>query len=257
MSPTDLPRLRVGPRDVAAGFLHLIFPTPCEMCRSPLDLGRKSALCGRCWDALERMPKQGCWRCGWPFPDEAATRGVERPLCARCREARDIFEVARAPLCYREGGIARQAILLCKHGGRLGLLRHLAHLLAEEAPAYLAIREWDALIPVPLHWVRRWQRGFNQAELLARAVGQRHGLAMLPRALIRVRPTPPQQGDAEARRRNVRDAFHARQPKEVTGKRLLLVDDVFTTGATANACATALSHAGAAALGVLTLARVE
>ncbi|HEX7630005.1 MAG TPA: double zinc ribbon domain-containing protein, partial [Candidatus Methylomirabilis sp.] len=157
MLPIDVPRLRLGPRDVAAGFLHLIFPTPCEMCRSPLDLGRKSALCGRCWNALERMPKQGCWRCGWPFPDEAAARGVERPLCARCREARDVFEVARAPLCYREGGIARQAILLCKHGGRLGLLRHLAHLLAEETPAYLAIREWDALVPVPLHWVRRWR----------------------------------------------------------------------------------------------------
>ena len=257
MWPADLPRLRLAPRDVAAGFLHLVFPAPCEMCRSPLDLGRKSALCGRCWDALERMPPQGCSRCGWPFPDEAAARGVERPLCARCREARDDFDLARAPLRYCEGGIARQAILLCKHGGRLGLLRHLAHLLAEEAPAYLAIQEWDALVPVPLHWVRRWRRGFNQAELLARTVGRRHDLPVLPRGLIRLRPTPPQQGNVEARRRNVHDAFGVPKPERVTRRRLLLIDDVFTTGATVNACAAALLEAGAAAVGALTLARVE
>ena len=257
MWPANLSRLRLAPRDVAAGFLHLVFPTPCEMCRSPLDLGRKSALCGRCWDALERMPPHGCARCGWPFSDEAAARGVERPLCARCREGRDGFELARAPLRYREGGIARQAILLCKHGGRLGLQRHLAHLLAEEAPAYLAIQEWDALVPVPLHWIRRWRRGFNQAELLARTVGRCHDLPVLSRALIRLRPTPPQQGNVEARRRNVHGAFGVPKPEQVARRRLLLIDDVFTTGATANACAAALLEAGAAAVGVLTLARVE
>jgi ComF family protein len=165
--------------------------------------------------------------------------------------------LARAPLRYREDGIARQAILLCKHGGRLGLLRHLANLLAQEAPALLAMQEWDALVPVPLHWVRRWRRGFNQAERLARTVGRRHDLPVLTRVLVRLRPTPPQQGNVEARRRNVRDAFGVPKPGRVAGRRLLLVDDVFTTGATANACAAVLLKAGAAAVGVLTLARVE
>jgi ComF family protein len=257
MSPVNLPSPRLAARDMASGLLHLIFPTPCETCRRPLDLGRRSALCGRCWDALERMPEKGCHRCGWPFPDEATAQGAERPLCARCRETRDDFELARAPLLYREDGIARQAILLCKHGGRLGLLRHLARLLAAEAPAYLAVRDWSALVPVPLYWTRRWRRGFNQAEVLARSVGRHHGLPVLTRALVRVRATPPQQGNAEARRQNVCDAFRTRRGALIEGRRLLLVDDVFTTGATANACAHALLESGAAAVGVLTLARVE
>jgi ComF family protein len=163
--------------------------------------------------------------------------------------------VARAVLRYREDGVARAAILLAKHGGRLLLLRRLARLLAEEAPQYLALRDWDGLVPVPLHWVRRWRRGFNQAEVLARAVGRRHGLPVIPRALHRTRLTPRQHGDFETRRRNVRDVFVVRI--DVAGRRLLLVDDVFTTGATADACAATLLRAGAAAVGVLTLARVE
>jgi ComF family protein len=204
---------------------------------------------------MERMPAAGCARCGWPFPAAGGSRGAEHPLCQRCRETEDHFRLARAVLRYREDGIARAAILLAKHGRRLSLLRHLAHLLAEAAPEYLPLEEWDALVPVPLHWLRRWRRGFNQAEVLARAVGRRHGLPVLPRALRRVRATPLQQGDAEARRRNVRHAFAVRGA--VAGRRLLLVDDVFTTGATADACAAALLQAGAAEVGVLTLARVE
>jgi len=117
------------------------------------------------------------------------------------------------------------------------------------------MREWDGLVPVPLHWARRWRRGFNQAQVLAKAVGREHGLPVLGWALRRVRATPLQHGDFEVRRRNVRNAFAVQ--RDLTARRLLLVDDVFTTGATANACAQALLNAGAAAVGVLTLARVE
>ncbi len=255
MPPADGTSQGVSPRDILAACLSLLFPTPCLICRRPLDSERVSALCGRCWSNLERMPAEGCGRCGWPFPDPAGARGVEDPLCQRCRETRDQFRIARAVLRYRHDGIARGAILLVKHGRFLSLLRHLARLLAESAPQYLSLRDWDGLVPVPLHWVRRWGRGFNQAEVLARAVGRRHELPVLGRALSRVRATPLQHGDFEARRRNVRDAFAVR--REVAGRRLLLVDDVFTTGATANACAAVLLQAGAAEVGVLTLARVE
>lgn len=249
--------IRSALRGVAAALLHLVFPTPCHVCQHPLGPGRRSALCAACWGALERVPQAGCRRCGWPFPAAGAARGAERPLCQRCRETDDHFEAARAVLLYRDGGIARAAILLCKHGRRVGLLQHLAALLAAEAPADLMQRAWDAAVPVPLHWRRRWRRGFNQAEALARAVGRRHGLPVEQRCLVRLRATPPQHGDAAARRRNVRDAFAVRRAARIAGKRLLLVDDVFTTGATANACAAALLAAGAAAVGVLTLARVE
>jgi ComF family protein len=182
---------------------------------------------------------------------------VETPLCQRCRERQDHFRLARAALRYREGGVARSAILLAKHGRRMTLLKRLARLLAEEAPKHLPLGDWDALVPVPLHWTRRWRRGFNQAEVLARAVGRRHGLPVLRGMLRRLRPTPPQQGDVEARRRNVRDAFAVTAGPVVAGRRLLLVDDVFTTGATVDACARTLLRAGAADVGVLTLARVE
>jgi ComF family protein len=243
-------------RSLWAAALHLLFPTPCHVCGAPLDRGRVSSLCGRCWQGLERMPPAGCARCGWPFPGAAAA-GSECPLCQRCRESEDAFRLARAVLRYRAEGPARAAILLAKHGGRLVLLRRLAGLLAVEASRYLPLTEWEGLVPVPLHWRRRWERGFNQAEVLARAVGRHHGLPVLRRALVRVRPTPRQQGDVEARRRNVREAFAVRRPQAVRERRLLLVDDVFTTGATANACARALLDAGAAEVGVLTLARVE
>jgi ComF family protein len=243
-------------QDILSALLSLVFPTPCHGCRDLLDIHGRGAFCSRCWSAMERMPDRVCARCGWPFP-QAASRGAEAPLCQRCRETRDQFQVARAALRYREGGMARAAILLGKHGSRRSLIRHLARLLAEEAPLHLALAEWDGLVPVPLHWMRRWQRGFNQAQVLAKAVGRRHGLPVVHGALRRIRPTPPQHGDPEARRANVRDAFSVTVPRRVAGRRLVLVDDVFTTGATANACAKVLLGAGAAAVAVLTLARVE
>jgi ComF family protein len=251
----DARRLVLG--DILAAFLHLVFPTPCHACHQPLDRQRRGALCGRCWDALERMPAEGCARCGWPFPGPGGAGGTDRPLCQRCRETADDFALARAVLRYREDGIARAAILLAKHGGRLSLLRHLGTLLAEEAPEHLNMAAWDGLVPVPLHWARRLRRGFNQAEILARVVSRRHRLPVLRGALRRIRPTSPQQGDADARRANVRDAFAVPVTTAVADRRLLLVDDVFTTGATANACARALLAAGAVEVGILTLARVE
>jgi len=256
MPRAEEPRGQLGWREILAAGLHLVFPAPCVICRRPLDRDRVSAVCEGCWRRLERMPVEGCTRCGWPFPAPGGTRGTLAALCQRCRETLDHFELARAALRYRDEGIARAAILLAKHGRRLGLLRCLAELLAEAAPQYLSLQDWDAVVPVPLHWARWWRRGFNQAAVLARAVGRRHGLPILGRTLVRVRGTPMQHGDSEARRRNVRNAFSVRRGAAVEGRRLLLIDDVFTTGATADACGKALLQAGAAGVGVLTLARV-
>ena len=244
-------------QDVLAALVHLVFPEPCHACGRPLDWERRSALCGPCWESLERMPTSGCSRCGWPFGGAGTAAGAVEPLCQRCRETRDDFLLVRAPLRYRRDGVARAAILLAKHGGRLPLLRLLARLLAEEAPRYLALADWDLLVPVPLHWRRRWQRGFNQAEILARAVGRVHKIPVASRTLVRSRATPPQHGDPTARRANVQAAFRVRRPRRIAGRRVLVIDDVFTTGATANAAARTLLAAGAAAVGVLALARVE
>jgi ComF family protein len=250
------PSSHPSPADLGAALLHLIFPGACAACGGPLLAGRKSALCRECWEGLERLPEKGCARCGWPFPGPAAADGAAAPLCQRCRETEDQFSLARAALWYREDGVARTAILLCKHGPHPTLLRQLGRLLADEGARRLPLENIQAVVPVPLHWRRQWRRGFNQARVLAEAVGRAHGLSVLTRALARARATPEQSGDGEARRRNVRGAFVVRQGRGLAGTRLLLVDDVFTTGATVNACAAALRGAGAADVAVLTLARV-
>jgi ComF family protein len=112
-------------------------------------------------------------------------------------------------------------------------------------------------VPVPLHWRRQWQRGFNQSELLAGALARGAGLSVA-KALRRVKPTETQAGlSTSARRRNVTQAFHCHRPGAVRGKRILLVDDVMTTGSTATACAQALKRAGARRVALLTVARAD
>jgi ComF family protein len=154
----------------------------------------------------------------------------------------------------------REAIHALKFGGRPVLATPLGRLLAEAGARALPAppADWaDGLVPVPLHPARLAERGFNQAELLAAPCAARWRVPVLSRALVRRRPTLPQTDlDPAARRANVRDAFRVPRPAAVEGRRVLLVDDVLTTGATVGAAARALRAAGAAAVGVLTLARV-
>ena len=134
------------------------------------------------------------------------------------------------------------------------LAEPLARLLDRVLPPEM---QFDAVVPVPLHWRRRWHRGFNQAELLARHIAKRRQIPVL-NALRRKRPTATQAGLAVAgRRRNVAGAFEPRRKKGIHGARILLIDDVMTTGATANACATVLKRSGAKSVSLLTLARVD
>jgi ComF family protein len=148
-------------------------------------------------------------------------------------------------------GVVRKLIHLYKYERIRTLSRPLADLLARALPLD---ERFDCIVPVPLHWIRRWKRGFNQSELLARVLARRAGLPLL-KALRRSRPTKVQAGlSNHARRQNVLKAFRARP---VEGKRILLIDDVMTTGATATACAQALKRAGAARVALLTVARAD
>lgn len=243
-------------RELGAALLHLIFPGPCRACGQPLGAGRRSAFCRPCWEGTRFIQDPVCPCCGWPFPSPVALAASPDHLCGRCRVRGDAFALARAVALYEPGGVIREGILLFKHGRRTLVGEALAGLMALRAPSCLDIRAWDCLVPVPLYWRREWERGFNQAAILARGVGRRHRLPVHPRALRRLRPTPAQSGSPDDRTRNVRGAFRVRQRGRVAGGRVLLIDDVFTTGATANACAEALLHGGAAAVGVYTLARV-
>jgi ComF family protein len=157
--------------------------------------------------------------------------------------------------CYGlYGGALRGLIHLFKYAGVKPLAAHLARLIREGCPLD---RRYDAVVPVPLHWRKRWERGYNQSELLAREIARHRGIPLV-NAVRRRRATSTQAGlSHSARRRNVAGAFAVKDRGPIAGKRILLVDDVMTTGATASACGAALKAAGAASVTLLTIARVD
>jgi ComF family protein len=188
-----------------------------------------------------------CSSCRTPFQNAFPLDANGR--CALCRSGLRGFDAAYSFGTYE--GVLRELIHLYKYGKVKTLARPLSGLLAQALPRDEA---FDAAVPVPLYWRRHLQRGFNQAELLARGLSRRTGIPVV-RALGRLRPTPAQAGlSNSARRQNVSQAFRARG---VQGKRILLIDDVMTTGATAASCAAALKQAGARRVSLLTVARVD
>jgi ComF family protein len=173
-------------------------------------------------------------------------------VCAACRSGLRGFDHAASFGLYE--GPLRSLIHLYKYSGMKPLARPLAKYLDRIVPDD---QQYDAIVPVPLHWRKRWQRGFNQSEILARHLGKVRGIPV-SNALRRKRPTATQAGLASAgRRRNVAGAFELSSRAKLAGTRLLLIDDVMTTGATASACAGVLKRGGAKSVSLLTLARVD
>jgi ComF family protein len=233
--------------------LDLLFPPRCQVC------GALAAppLCSRCREAIELLRPPWCRCCGLPL-DPLARGG---PLCRECRaRPRRPFVAVRSAGVF--GGTLRTAIHRFKYEGRRSLSQPLGELMVEfvegqpEVQAVLAPSELDFVVPVPLHAHRYRQRGFNQSELLAEVLGAHWGLPVLPKALVRVRPTLPQvQLSGQERRRNVRRAFASTPGLPLEGATVLLVDDLYTTGATIWECAQVLQREQRARVKVLTLAR--
>jgi ComF family protein len=188
-----------------------------------------------------------CPRCQQPF-----FTGTDSHLCPACLQDKPFFDLARAPLIYQ--GKMAEAIQRFKYHGDITLAADLG--LFWNRVDFTDI-PFDTIIPVPLHPKRLRKRGFNQAVILGKALAKKTGRKISVRALGRIRNTAPQvQLDQEERQLNMRGAFVVKKRSVVQDKRLLLVDDVFTTGATVNECAKVLKNAGARAVFVLTLARV-
>ena len=192
-----------------------------------------------------------CVSCRTPFLNAFPLDAEGR--CALCRSGLRGFDAAYCFGSYE--GTLRELIHLYKYGRIRTLSQPLADLLAASLPLE---ERFDAVTAVPLHWRRQWQRGFNQSELLARLIARRREIPVV-RALRRARATQTQAGLSNTeRRRNVAAAFRCRRGAEkLAGRRILLIDDVMTTGSTAAACARALKQAGAAKVVLLTLARVD
>ena len=196
-----------------------------------------------------------CRTCGRPFPSFEPGRASERARCEPCRRRRPLFTYARSATLYGER--VREALFCLKFGGKTAMARPLGDLMADAGGAMVPIKGIDCLVPVPLHPSREAERGFNQSGLLARRVSQRWGVPVEAKALRRQRFTHSQTDlDAAERRRNVKGAFALSRPEAFVERHVLLIDDVFTTGATVSECARVLLAAGAASVGVLTVARV-
>jgi ComF family protein len=239
------PALRAAGRHL----LDAVLPPQCLACRA--IVAEPGQLCAECWRGIRFIEAPLCAVCGRPFEFDAGPEA----LCGDCAARPPAYGCARSVMVYDDK--SRDLILGFKRGDRL-----------EGAPAFGAwmarsgkvlIEGVDLVVPVPLHRTRLFTRRFNQAAVLALAISRATGLPVLPDALMRTRATPSQAGLSRSGRfRNVRGAFTVRPRRKegIRGRRIVLIDDVMTTGATVEGCSRALLKAGAASVSALTLARV-
>lgn len=244
---TALIRAPQGWLEAGLGFFY---PQVCQTCGQEPATTADGYVGTRCWHTIRFIQPPCCERCGLPFAGELTTAFE----CANCREMTLHFQQARSVVAAR--GVVLDVIHRYKYGRELWFEPFLAGLLVQAAAALLREEQWDMIVPVPLHPHKHMEREFNQAERLARRLSAATGLPVQRRALRRVEPTRTQTLlSREERAANVRRAFALADEAGLEGKRIVLVDDVFTTGATTNACAKVLKEAGAAEVCVWTVAR--
>ncbi|HJU63782.1 MAG TPA: ComF family protein [Candidatus Binatia bacterium] len=233
-----------------------LYPPRCRACSGTIYGRDAEYFCADCWARIRLVAHPLCNLCGQPFPDAPG----DDHRCAGCLTRTPYFVRARAWACYPREEIAehplRQVLQKFKYGRKVSLGKPLGRLMAHGCQEFLEASSIDLIIPVPLHPKRLRWRGFNQSLLLARQVSRMREVPVDPFLLYRSRETPPQtQLTEEERRKNVRGAFALDAAKPLKGKSVLVVDDVYTSGATVNECSRVLVRGGAKAVHVLTLAR--
>jgi ComF family protein len=231
----------------------VLLPTTCKLCQSVVEDLRLGVVCQACWDRVNTIEDPFCSVCGYAFPSKALSG--KAAVCGPCRRGLYRFDVARAWAPFQDS--VKEIIHQLKYGCHPSLARPLAARLADTYETHRQRLQADWLIPVPLHPARKRERGFNQSSEIARHLSRIAGIPLAQHCLRRTRPTQVQAGlTRRERRRNVSGAFEMSKNSEVSGKAVLVVDDVFTTGATLNECARILRQSGAAKIAVLTVARV-
>lgn len=227
--------------------LNIFLPVYCRICGDRILNKENGFFCPLCWESSPRVERPFCTRCGRPHQRMVALGAQSNFPCADCRERPDRHLDRVWGAAHYEGAVALAEKWLKFHD-RPALAPALAELMLEFAAREMDSGIYDVLVPVPLHRVRRRQRGYNQSELLARGLPAAFADAVIDLSLQRIRPTHAQSSLArDERARNVRGAF-AVQGDSIAGKRVLLIDDVVTTGGTISECARALKRAGAASV---------
>lgn len=230
--------------------LAFFYPETCQICRIGRATARDGFVCAECRSHVRFIKPPFCERCGLPHPGDFTT-----PFkCANCREMDFHFNFARSAVVAHN--VVREAIHRYKYQRALWFEPFLADLFLREALPALHGQAWDFVVPVPLHPVKHREREFNQAERLAARLSAAAGIPLNSKLLRRVKPTATQTSlTRQERAANMRGAFAVRAGARLDGERVILVDDVFTTGATTGACAQVLRAAGSGDVCVWTIAR--
>lgn len=240
-------------RSILDAMVSVIFPAPCRICGGVLTRFGILPICEECLRSLQPPKEPICVLCGRPFVSEVAL-DAESPKCFACRRGAYAFDCARSFGSYTDQMV--RAIGLLKYERLTALGRWFALGLHEVVRENIALREVNVVVPVPLHPGRLRERGYNQAELIARPLARALRIPLGSYLLVRTKPRPPHLLLSRRERwLTVRGAYEIRKGTRVDNMRILLIDDVFTTGATLDACSRALKRAGAKSVAGLTVAR--
>jgi competence protein ComFC len=237
-------------RSIWDAALNFIYPPVCQICREERAGRKEGYVGGECWSQVRFVTAPFCQRCGLPYAGSITGPFV----CGNCQEIKFHFRFARSAVVANP--LILQVIHRYKYNRALCFEPFLADLLIRQAVPSLQNAQWDLIVPVPLHPAKEREREFNQAERLARHLSRATQIPVNTELVRRVQPTATQtQLNRAERAGNVRAAFAPRSPKKLNGEKIILLDDVLTTGATTSACARFLRRAGAGDLCVWTVAR--
>ena len=230
--------------------LALLYPEVCQLCKEEPATAKEGFVGPKCWSQVRFIRPPYCERCGLPFEGDLTTSFV----CTNCHDMKLYFTSARSAVVAR--GVTLEVIHRFKYSRALWFENFLADLLLREATPVLRAQRWDFIVPVPLHPLKEREREFNQSALLARRLGRATNIPCNENVLRRTKPTATQTHlSRDKRSENMKSAFSVRPGMPLGGRHIVLVDDVFTTGATTNDCARALRDAGAEEVCVWTVAR--